>query len=120
MKESRLGFLVDGLFVYLSLLLGLCTAVLVFCMCVFVFEGKAEGPRLGFLATWWTLYVGGSSRDEKAVAMVIGDKGLESTVAPASIYLRQFIECLMFNMVEVLINLRHCPSEDLCVGARVA
>ena len=50
MKESRLGFLVDGLFVYLSLLLGLCTAVLVFCMCVFVFEGRAEGPRLGFLA----------------------------------------------------------------------
>ena len=50
MKESRLAFLVDGLFVYLSLLLGLCTAVLVFCMCVFVFEGKAEGPRLGFLA----------------------------------------------------------------------
>ena len=39
-----------GVFVYLSLLLGLCTAVLVFCMCVFVFEGKAEGPRLGFLA----------------------------------------------------------------------
>ena len=64
--------------------------------------------------------VGGSSRDEKAVAMVIGDKGLESTVAPASIYLQQFIEFLMFNMVEVLINLRLCPSEDLCVGARVA
>ena len=108
MKESRLGFLVDGLFVYLSLLLGLCTAVLVFCMCVFVFEGKAEGPRLGFLAD--VVDVGGSSRDEKAVAMVIGDKGLESTVAPASIYLQQFIEFLMFNIVEVLINLRLCPS----------
>ena len=39
-----------GVFVYLSLSLGLCTAVLVFFMCVFVFEGKAEGPRLGFLA----------------------------------------------------------------------
>ena len=61
--------------------------------------------------------VGGSGRDEKAVAMVIGDKGLESTVAPASIYLQQFIEFLMFNMVEVL---RLCPSKDLCVGARVA
>ena len=40
-----------GIFVYLSLLLGLCTAVHVFlCVCVSVFEGKAEGPRLGFLA----------------------------------------------------------------------
>ena len=42
-----------GVFVYLSLLLGICTAVLVFlyvCVCVCVFEGKAEGPRLGFLA----------------------------------------------------------------------
>ena len=29
--------------------------------------------------------MGGDGRDEKAVAMVIGDKGLESTVAPASI-----------------------------------
>ena len=87
-----------------------------------MFEGKAEGPRLGFLATWWTVVdVGGSGRDEKAVAMVIGDKGLESTVAPASIYLRQFIEFLMFNMIEVLIKLRLCPSsKDLCVGARVA
>ena len=46
---------------------------------------------------------------------------LESTVAPASIYLQQFIEFLMFNMVEVLINLRLCLSlKDLCVGARVA
>ena len=93
-----------------SLCICLCYWVFVplsmcFCMCVFVFEGKAEGPRLGFLATWWTVDVGGSSRDEKAVAMVIGDKGLESTVAPASIYLQQFIEFLMFDMVEVLINL---------------
>ena len=54
--------------------------------------------------------MGGSSRDEKAVAMVIGDKGLESTVAPASIYLQQFIEFLMFNMMnEVLIDLRLSP-----------
>ena len=55
--------------------------------------------------------MGGSSRDEKAVAMVTGDKGLESTVAPASIYLlQQFIEFLMFNVVEVLIDLRLCHS----------
>ena len=56
--------------------------------------------------------MGGSSRDEKAVAMVIGDKGLESTVAPASIYLQQFIEFLMFNMVEVCVFalLRTCVS----------
>ena len=81
---------------------------------------KLRGLVWVFLPTWCTVDVGGSSRDEKAVAMVIGDKGLESTVAPASIYLQQFIEFLMFNIVEVLINLRHCPSEDLCVGARVA
>ena len=37
-----------GVFVHLSLLSSLCTAV--FCMCVCVSEGKAEGPRLGFLA----------------------------------------------------------------------
>ena len=116
-----MGFLVDGCLCVFLFVIGFCTAVHVFFYaCVFVFEGKAEGPRLGFLATWWTVDVGGSGRDEKAVAMVIGDKGLESTVAPASIYLQQFIEFLMFNMVEVLINLRLCPSEDLCVGARVA
>ena len=110
-----------GDFVYLSLLLGLCTAVLVFlyvCLCL---RGKLRGLVWVFWPTWWTLYVGGSSRVEKAVAMVIGDKGLESTVAPASIYLQQFIEFLMFNMMnEVLIDLRVCPSKDLCVGARVA
>ena len=50
-------------------------------------RGKLRGLVWVFWPTWWTLYVGGSSRDEKAVAMVIGDKGLESTVAPASIYL---------------------------------
>ena len=88
------------------------------CVCVSVYlRGKLRVLVWVFWPTWWTLYVGGSSRDEKAVAMVIGDKGLESTVAPASIYLQQFIEFLMFNMVEVL---RLCPSKDLCVGARVA
>ena len=56
--------------------------------------------------------MGGSSRDEKAVAMVIGDKGLESTVAPASIYLQQFIEFLMVNMVDCVLALfrRTCVS----------
>ena len=50
-------------------------------------RGKLRGLVWVFWPTWWTLYVGGSGRVEKAVAMVIGDKGLESTVAPASIYL---------------------------------
>ena len=62
------------------------------CPCVFVcvsvcLRGKLRGLVWVFWPTWWTLNVGGGSRVEKAVAMVIGDKGLESTVAPASIYL---------------------------------
>ena len=111
-----------GVFVYFSLLLVFVPLFMCFFMRVSLcLRGKLRGLVWVFWPMWWTrVDVGGSSRVEKAVAMVIGDKGLESTVAPASIYLRQFIEFLMFNMVEVLINLRLCPSEDLCVGARVA
>ena len=113
-----MGLLVDGCLCVFAFIIG----SLYRCPCAFVcvsvcLRGKLRGLVWVFWPTWWTLYVGGSSRDEKAVAMVIGDKGLESTVAPASIYLQQFIEFLMFNMVEVL---RLCPSKDLCVGARVA
>ena len=110
-----------GVFVYFSLLLVFVPLFMCFFMRVSLcLRGKLRGLVWVFWPTWWTLDVGGSGRVEKAVAMVIGDKGLESTVAPASIYLQQFIEFVMFNIVDVLIDLRHCPSEDLCVGARVA
>ena len=104
-----MGFLADEclcVFVFVFLSLFRCPCFLCVSVCL---RGKLRGLVWVFWPTWWTLDVGGSGRVEKAVAMVIGDKGLESTVAPASIYLRQFIEFLMFNMVEVLINFRLSP-----------